>query len=107
MKGDRGFGDNVADCFLELRTQLLEHFPAIHPFEFAQLSQPRQTSVFSAPTAGQVAAGAAGQELSNVAVEILRRGMDQAPTITIPQGAPFNVFLNGDLVFDGPYVPEP
>jgi len=73
----------------------------------AQLSQPRQTSVFAAPTAGQVAAGAAGQELSNVAVEILRRGMDQAPTITIPQGASFNVFLNGDLVFDGPYVPEP
>jgi len=73
----------------------------------AQLSQPRQTSIFAAPTAGQVAAGAAGQELSNVAVEILRRGMDQAPTITIPQGASFNVFLNGDLVFDGPYVPEP
>ena len=73
----------------------------------AQLSQPRQTSIFAAPTAGQVAAGAAGQELSNVAVEILRRGMDQAPTITIPQGASFNVFLNGDLLFDGPYVPEP
>ncbi len=73
----------------------------------AQLSQPRQTSIFAAPTAGEVAAGAAGQELSNVAVEILRRGMDQAPTITIPQGASFNVFLNGDLVFDGPYVPEP
>jgi type IV secretory pathway VirB10-like protein len=73
----------------------------------AQLSQPRQASIFAAPTAGQVAAGAAGQELSNVAVEILRRGMDQAPTITIPQGAAFNVFLNGDLVFDGPYVPEP
>lgn len=73
----------------------------------AQLSQPRQTSIFAAPTAGQVAAGAAGQELSNVAVEILRRGMDQAPTITIPQGASFNVFLNGDLVFDAPYVPEP
>ncbi len=73
----------------------------------AQLSQPRQTSIFAAPSAGQVAAGAVGQELSNVALEILRRGMDEPPTITIPQGAPFNVFLNGDLVFDAPYSPEP
>jgi len=73
----------------------------------AQLSQPRQTGIFAAPTTGQIAAGAAGQELSNVALEILRRGMDEPPTITIPQGAAFNVFLNGDLVFDSPYVPEP
>jgi type IV secretion system protein VirB10 len=72
----------------------------------AQLSQPQQTSVFAAPSAGQVAAGAVGHELSNVALEILRRGMDVAPTITIRQGHPFNVFLNGDLVFDGPYEEE-
>ncbi len=71
-----------------------------------QLSQPRETSVFAPPSAGQVAAGALGQELSNVALEVLRRGMDVAPTITIRQGQPFNVFLNGDLVFDGPYEEE-
>ena len=71
-----------------------------------QLSQPQQTSPFAAPSAGQVAAGALGQELSNVALEILRRGMDAPPTITIRQGQPFNVFLNGDLVFDGPYEEE-
>ncbi len=73
----------------------------------AQLSQPRQGSILAAPSAGQVAAGALGQELSNVALEIIRRGMDVAPTITIRQGHPFLVFLNGDLVFDGPYEPEP
>lgn len=71
-----------------------------------QLSQPRQTSVFAPPSPGQVAAGALGQELSNVALEVLRRGMDVLPTITIRQGQPFNVFLNGDLVFDGPYEEE-
>lgn len=73
----------------------------------AQLSQPRQGSVFASPTAGQVAAGAVGQEMSNVALEVLRRGMDQPPTITVRQGETFNVFLNGDLVFDGPYSPTP
>jgi len=71
-----------------------------------QLSQPQQTSPFAAPSAGQVAAGALGQELSNVALEILRRGMDVPPTITIRQAQPFNVFLNGDLVFDRPYEEE-
>jgi type IV secretion system protein VirB10 len=72
-----------------------------------QLSQPQQASVLAPPSSGQVAAGALGQELSNVALEILRRGMDVAPTITIRAGHPFNVFLNGDLVFDGPYEEEP
>jgi len=73
----------------------------------AQLSQPRQSSILVPPTAGQVAAGAAGQEMSQVALEILRRGMDQPPTITVSQGQTFNVFLNGDLVFDGPYTASP
>jgi type IV secretion system protein VirB10 len=73
----------------------------------AQLSQPRQASVFAAPSAGQVAAGALGQELSQVALEILRRGMSAPPTINIPAGQPFNVFLNGDIVFDGPYEAVP
>ena len=73
----------------------------------AQLSQPRQASVLAAPTTGQIMAGAVGQEMSNVALEVLRRGMDQPPTITVPQGQTFTVFLNGDLVFDGPYTPTP
>jgi type IV secretion system protein VirB10 len=70
-----------------------------------QLSQPRQASVIAPPSTGQVAAGALGQELSGVASELLRRGMDVPPSITIPQGQAFNVFLKGDLVFDGPYQP--
>jgi type IV secretory pathway VirB10-like protein len=71
-----------------------------------QLSQPAQASVLSAPSAGQVAAGAVGQELSSVALEILRRGMDVKPTISIPSGQPFNVLLSGDLLFDEPYTPH-
>jgi type IV secretion system protein VirB10 len=70
-----------------------------------QLSQPRQASVLAPPPTGQVAAGALGQELSGVASELLRRGMDVPPTISIPQGQAFNVFLKGDLLFAGPYQP--
>jgi type IV secretory pathway VirB10-like protein len=72
-----------------------------------QLSQPSQATVLSPPSPGQIAAGAVGQELSTVAIEILRRGMGAAPTITIPAGQAFNVLLNGDLVFDEPFVPRP
>jgi type IV secretion system protein VirB10 len=73
----------------------------------AQLSQPRQASVLAPPSTGQVATGALGRELSGVASEMVRRGLDVAPTITIPQGQAFNVFLKGDLVFDRPYQPMP
>lgn len=72
-----------------------------------QLSQPSQASVLATPSAGQVAAGAVGQELSTVAVEIIKRGMSAAPTITIPAGQAFNVMLNGDIVFDEPFVSRP
>ena len=68
----------------------------------AQLSQPQQAGVLGSPSAGQVAAGALGQELSSVVLEILRRGLDVPPTITVAAGQGFNVFLNGDLAFDGP-----
>jgi type IV secretion system protein VirB10 len=72
-----------------------------------QLSQPRAASLFAAPSAGQVAAGALGQQMSEVGLERLRRGLDVPPTITIRAGQPFNVVLRGDLVFDGPYEAVP
>jgi type IV secretion system protein VirB10 len=72
-----------------------------------QLSQPSQATVLATPSAGQVAAGAVGQELSTVAMEIIKRGMSAAPTITIPAGQAFNVMLNGDIAFDEPFVPRP
>ncbi len=72
-----------------------------------QLSQPRTGSSIYAPASpGQVAAGAVGQELANVASQIMRRNLDVAPTLMIRPGTPCNVFLASDLVFTGPYVDE-
>jgi type IV secretion system protein VirB10 len=71
----------------------------------AQLSQPNGGYGLGAyPSAGQVAAGAAGQQLSEVTAQLLRRNMDVRPTIRIRQGIPFNVFLSTDLTFPGPYI---
>jgi type IV secretory pathway VirB10-like protein len=70
----------------------------------AQLSQPQQSNVLIPSAAGQVAAGALGQELSRISMETIRRNMDVRPTLEIKPGTPFHIFLERDLVFDGPYV---
>lgn len=74
-----------------------------------QLSQPNAGygALGSYPTAGQVAAGAVGQQLADVATQMLRRDLNVQPTIRIRQGMPFNVFIATDLVFSEPYVAGP
>ena len=72
----------------------------------AQLSQPQSSgSVYyqAAPTAGQVAAGQLGQQLSNLAVSQTNKIVDLPPTLHVKPGAPFNVVVNRDLVFPGVY----
>ena len=74
-----------------------------------QLSQPNggYGALGSYPTSGQVAAGAVGQQLADVATQMLRRDLNVQPTIRIRQGMPFNVFIATDLVFSEPYVAGP
>ena len=71
-----------------------------------QLSQPQggATPFGSYPSPQQVAAAAVGQELAQVATQMLRRDLEIRPTIRIRQGMPFNVFFNADLAFDEPYL---
>jgi type IV secretory pathway VirB10-like protein len=63
----------------------------------AQLSQPQTATFANAPSAGNVAAGALGQELTATGLEILRRGRNVQPTLSLPAGTPLLVFVNGDL----------
>jgi type IV secretory pathway VirB10-like protein len=72
-----------------------------------QLSQPQQSALYAAPSSRQVAAGALGQNLGDIALESAKRGLDTPPTVTIRPGQPFDVFLAGDIVFDGPYIAAP
>ena len=44
-----------------------------------------------------------GQELGQTSTELIRRGMNIAPTIEIRPGYAFNVMVTQDLVFPGPY----
>jgi type IV secretion system protein TrbI len=70
----------------------------------AQLSQPANGNALTTPSAGQVAAGAFGQQMSGTALDVLRRNADVPPTITARAGLPFDLLLARDLVLSAPYV---
>jgi type IV secretion system protein VirB10 len=68
-----------------------------------QLSQPNRSNILQNPSAGEIAAGAVGQEISQLGSQITRRNLNNQPTIKIPIGYKFNVRVNRDILFDGPY----
>jgi type IV secretory pathway VirB10-like protein len=64
----------------------------------AQLSQPTGSGTsYAAPSTGQVAAGAVGQQLSQVGLEMVRQGLSIKPTITVKGGTVVQVMLTRDL----------
>ena len=71
-----------------------------------QLSQSHRASVLQNPSAGEIAAGAVGQEVSQVGAQITRRNLNIQPTIKIPIGYKFNVRVNRDILFESPYKPH-
>jgi len=68
-----------------------------------QLSQTRRGTVFTYPSPGEIAAGAAAGNLSQVGSDVTRRNLNIQPTIKVPIGYRFNVRVNRDLLFDAPY----
>ena len=66
-----------------------------------QLSQPQERTAVQgfAPDAGQVAAQQLGLELGRLSQEILRRGIDRPPTLTLSAGQRLSLLVSRDLVF--------
>jgi type IV secretory pathway VirB10-like protein len=71
----------------------------------SDIAQSRNRTLLTQPTAGEVAASAAGREASDVGVQITRRNLNVQPTIRIPVGYKFNVRVNRDILFEAPYEP--
>ncbi len=71
----------------------------------AQLSQSHSGSVLTYPSNGEIAASAVGQQMATLGAETTRRNLNIQPTIKIPMGYRFNVRVNRDLAFEGPYRP--
>ena len=71
----------------------------------AQLSQSHSGSVLAYPSNGEIAASAVGQQMATLGAETTRRNLNIQPTIKVPMGYRFNVRVNRDLAFEGPYRP--
>jgi type IV secretion system protein VirB10 len=100
--GNAGFRDQVDHHYRRLIgfTALTSLFSA--GFE---LSQRSRQSVLTYPSPGEIAAGAVGQEVSQLGSQITRRNLNVQPTIKIPVGYRFNVRVNRDILFEAPYRP--
>jgi type IV secretion system protein VirB10 len=70
-----------------------------------RLSQSSRGSVLGYPSAAEAAGSAVGSELSRLGADVTRRNLNVQPTIKVPVGFRFNVRVNRDLLFDGPYRP--
>jgi type IV secretory pathway VirB10-like protein len=65
-----------------------------------QLSQPQAAGLAAAPSAGQVAAGALGQEMGAAGLTLLRRDAGVPPALRLPAGTAFLVVVRGDLEWE-------
>lgn len=64
----------------------------------AQLSQPQNSSILTAPSTGQLAAGSAANEMNMVGSQLLQKNLNISPTIVIRAGTEFNVLVNQTLI---------
>lgn len=71
----------------------------------AQISQNHSGTVLAYPSNGELAASAVGQQMATLGAETTRRSLNIQPTVKIPIGYRFNVRVNRDLAFEGPYRP--
>jgi type IV secretion system protein VirB10 len=71
----------------------------------SDLAQSHNRTLLTYPSAEEVAASAAGREVSEVGAQITRRNLNVQPTIKVPIGYRFNVRVNRDILFDAPYEP--
>jgi type IV secretion system protein TrbI len=69
----------------------------------AQLSQP-QGNAFQSYSPVQSAAGAIGQQTSQIGAQFMQKGLNIPPTQKIRQGYNFDVFLTKDVAFLQPWV---
>jgi len=99
--GAAGFADEVNNHYLRIFGNALLLSVVSSGIQLSQI--PNWGQDFDGPTAGNVLSAAVGQQFGSVAAEMLRRGMNVAPTLEIRPGYPFNIMVTQDLVFPGPY----
>lgn len=99
--GYAGFDAEVDNHYVKVFTSagMLSLFSA-----GVQLSQPKQSgNTNAAPTTGQIAAGALGQQLGQVGIGMIQQQLKIQPTLKQKPGYRFNIQLTRDITFPKPY----
>ncbi len=101
--GEAGLNDEVNNHYLKIfGSALLISMLGVG----AQLSQPQNSSVLTAPTAGQQAAAGAANELNQVGGQLLQKDLNIQPTLIIRPGYLFNVLVTRTMILP-PYAVSP
>ncbi|MGH7860141.1 MAG: TrbI/VirB10 family protein, partial [Candidatus Binatia bacterium] len=103
--GFAGFSDQVDNHLFQLfgRAILLSAITA-----GVELSQRgfRDRDAGLGLSAADVASASLGQNLGQVATEVVRRGLNRQPTLVVRPGYRFNIMVTQDLVLPGPYADD-
>jgi type IV secretion system protein VirB10 len=70
----------------------------------SEISQNQNRSLLTYPSPAQLVGSAVGQQASDLGAQITRRNLNVQPTIKVAVGYRFNVRVNRDILFDGPYT---
>ena len=103
VTGMAGFSDKVDNHYLKIfgSAALLGVISAGF-----QLSQPSQNSILQNPSAAQTASAAMGQQMGQVAANLMNKNINIQPTLEIRSGYLFHVKVTADMVFPGAYQDE-
>ena len=68
-----------------------------------EVSQTRNSSAYGYPTAGQTAGAAVGQQMGEFGRKMANLNLNRPPTVQLKPGTRFNVRVDRDIVFLGPW----
>lgn len=101
--GYAGFNDQVNNHYLRIFGSALLMSGVVAGVTYTQ-QQNQQQTVNGAPSAQQTMSAALGQQLGQVAAQMISKNLSIAPTLEIRPGYRFNVVVVKDLTFSKPYA---
>jgi type IV secretion system protein VirB10 len=98
--GAAGFHDQVDNHFVRLVSMalMMSAFTA-----GVEMSQPQSSSASGVMSPSAAATQALGQQFGQLGMEVTRKNLNIQPTVKIRPGYRFNVRVNRDIAFTGPY----
>lgn len=101
--GYAGFNDQVNNHYMRIFGSALLMSGVVAGVTYTQ-QQNQQQTVNGAPSAQQTMSAALGQQLGQVAAQMISKNLSIAPTLEIRPGYRFNVVVVKDLTFSKPYA---